>query len=332
MTGISKGESKKRRNGIINRCAGQGMFKALYSSSMSGVIVGVGKTAKEESMGKSINWVRCVVLLAGVLALTSGCAHPLVVKNIDSYRAFGTTPQATEKSIGFVTTASMYSDQVILNGVADSLRRYSRSVVTPYVKGGKSDVDVVANVDLRSSFDGSGINFLIDWPGFLIWTPAWNGYVYKIKHNFSVRLEDGKSDATLDSFNIPVDLDVRHAAMNRTWLAESGWWLLWSVPALIGGIMHTEYDPNVTPLEAREIAAPIGDFVAQEIVRHIPATGSKAVSETKESKAVTEDEGVKADSQRSLDSALRELGKLKEDGLITQDEFDAKKKSLLEKY
>ncbi len=96
--------------------------------------------------------------------------------------------------------------------------------------------------------------------------------------------------------------------------------------------MHTEYDPNVTPLEAREIAAPIGDFVAQEIVRHIPATGSKAVSETKESKAVTEDEGVKADSERSLDSALRELGKLKEDGLITQDEFDAKKKSLLEKY
>lgn len=274
-------------------------------------------------MRKYVQSMSCVIVLAGILTLASGCAHPLVVKNMDAYRVSGTTAQTTKKSIGVVPTSGSYYDQVILNGVADSLRRYSIEVVMPYAKGGERKVDVVANVDLHSQYYGSGINFLIDWPGFLIWMPAWHGYVYSIKHNFSVRLEDGKSDATLDTFNIPVDLNIRHAAMNRTWLAESGWWLLYSVPALIGGIVHTEYDPNVTPLEAKEVAAPLGDYVAQEIIRRIPAGANKVAVEKK----ATTDE-----PKTTLGGSLRELNKLKEDGLITQEEFDAKKKSLLEKY
>jgi len=223
-----------------------------------------------------------------------------------------------------VPTVGSYHEQVILNGVADSLRRYSSEVVMPYVKGGERKVDIVANIELHSQYDGAGINFLIDWPGFLIWTPAWNGYVYRIRHNFGVRLENSKSDTTFDTFNIPVDLDVRHAAMNRTWLAESGWWLLYSVPALIGGIVHTNYDPNVTPLEAKEVAAPLGDYVAQEIIRHIPGVRTKTATEKS---AITTDP-----KTTTLDTALRELNKLKEDGLITQKEFEAKKKSLLKKY
>lgn len=273
-------------------------------------------------MSKSVRLVGFAMVMA-VVALASGCAHPLVIKNIDTYRVSGSTAQATKKSIGLIPAAGGHHDEVILNGVADSLRRYSGEVVMPYAKGSEHKVDVVANVDLHSQYDGSGINFLIDWPGFLIWTPAWNGYVYRIQHNFSVRLVDGTSDATLDTFNIPVDLDVRHAAMNRTWLAESGWWLLWTVPALIGGIVHTEYDPNVTPLEAREVAAPLGDYVAQEIVRRIPSGGTK---QTPKKEASTDE------PKSTLDASLRELKKLKEDGLITQEEFDAKKKSLLEKY
>lgn len=305
-------------------------------------------------MSQSVRSVRCVLMLTGILALASGCSHPLVVKNIDAYRVSGTMAQATKKSIGVVPSSANYNDQVILNGVSDSLRRYASTVVTPYAKGGDNKVDIVANIDLRSQYDGSGINFLIDWPGFLIWTPAWNGYVYSIKHNFSIRLEDGKSDTTLDTFNIPVDLNIRHAAMNRTWLAESGWWLLWSAPALIGGIMHTEYDPNVTPLEAREVAAPLGDFVAQEIVRRIPSGKTKATIEEKApssdleslpatpgvtgetivtaERPPTDEPKTTAEPTSTLATSLRELSKLKDDGLITQEEYDAKKKSLLEKY
>ena len=236
-------------------------------------------------MRKPVRRIGFAIVLVGV-ALGSGCAHPLVIKNIDAYRVSASTAQTTKKSIGFIPAAGRYYDEVILNGVADSLRRHSGEVVTPYTNGSEHRVDVIANVDLHSQYDGSGVNFLIDWPGFLIYTPAWNGYVYHIKHNFSVRLEDGKSDTTIDTFDIPVNLNVRHAAMNRTWLAESGWWLLWSAPALIGGIVHTEYDANVTSLETREVAFPLGDYVAQEIIRRIPSEETKP---TLEKKASTEE-------------------------------------------
>jgi hypothetical protein len=274
-------------------------------------------------MRKYVQSIRGAILLAGFLPLVSGCAHALVATNMNAYRVAGSTAQSTKKSIGVVPFSGSSNDQVILNGVADNLHRYSGDVVVAYAKGGERKVDVVANVDLHSQYDGSGINFLIDWPGFLIWTPAWNGYVYRIKHDFSVRLEDGKTDATIDTFNIPVELDIHHAAINRTWVSEAGGWIFWSVPAFIGGIVHTQYDPRVTPLEARECAAPVGDYVAQEIIRHIPAEPTTATA-VKEAKPV--------ESKTTLGDSLRELNKLKEDGLITQEEFDAKKKSLLEKY
>lgn len=274
-------------------------------------------------MSQSVHLVRCIVVLTGVLALASGCAHPLVVKNLDTYQVSGSMAQATKKSIGVTATCATYNDQLILNGVADNLRRYAGSVVTPYTKGDDQKVDVVANIDLRSQYDGSGVNFLITWPGFLIWTPAWNGYVYHIRHDFDITLRDGESDDTIETFSIPVALSVRHADMNRTALAEVGGWFFWSVPAFIGGFIHIGYDRNVSQLEAKEVAPVLGDFVAQEIVRRIPSDKAKASAE----KETPTDE-----PQTTLDASLRALHKLKEDGLITQDEFDVQKKSLLEKY
>jgi len=222
-------------------------------------------------MSNIIRPVCYAAVLAGVLAFVSGCSHPMVVKNIDSYRVADGMVQPIRKSIGVVIPTSSYDDHLILNGVVDGLRKYSDEVVVPYRKEIDPEVDVIASVDLESQYDGSGVNFLISWPGFLVWAPAWNGYVYNISHDFSVRLEHGTSNDMIDSFDVPVDLDIRHAAMNRTWLAETGGWLLpgMSAVALVGGIVHTGYDKNVTSIEAKEVAAPVGDFVAQEIVRRI---------------------------------------------------------------
>lgn len=191
----------------------------------------------------------------------------MVVKNIDAYRVEERSVSPIRKSIGVVSPTPSIDSQLILNDVVDGLRKYSDDVIMPY----RQEVDVIAAVDLRSQYEGSVANFLISWPGFLVWAPAWNGYVYNIKHDFGVHLEDGRSEGVMDSFDVPVNLDIRHAAMNRTWVAETGGWLLpgLSAVALVGGIIHTGYDKNVTPLAAKEVAAPVGGFVAQEIIRRI---------------------------------------------------------------
>lgn len=287
--------------------------------------------------------IRLTATLGAVMAISSGCAHPLVIKNVDSYRVSDNTSMTTHKSIGVVSTTSSFDDQILLNGVSDSLRRYSSDVISPYVKGGERKVDIIANVGIQSQYDGSGLNFLISWPGFILWTPAWNGYIYNIKHNYSVRLEDGATLSHVDTFNIPIDLDIRHAAMNRTWLAESGWWLFYTIPSFVGGIFHTEYDRNVTPLAAKEAAMPIGNYVAQEIIRRIsslPATpvnnstsrsSSSVSSINNQEKPKNNDATEPKTFSKSIAEYLAKLDDLKQSGVLTEDEYESKRKEFADK-
>jgi len=68
----------------------------------------------------------------------------------------------------------------------------------------------------------------------------------------------------IDSFYIPVVLDIRHAAINRTWTEIS--WFEVSVIAFVGGIVFVQYDDSVTPLTSEKAAPVVGDYIAQEIV------------------------------------------------------------------
>lgn len=209
--------------------------------------------------------------ISSLIIILSGCAHPLVIKNIGEYRVSSSSVIGTDKRIGIKSQYNNDNEQIIIEGIADNMRRYSGKVVYPYTESSAIAVDVIADIELQSKYKGSTANFFITWPGFLIWTPAWNGYVYKIDHNFKIRLEDGSSNSKMGSFSVPVSLDIRHSAMNRTWIAETGGWLLpgYSAVALIGGIFHMEYDNNVTPIAAREISEPVGRYIAQKIVHHI---------------------------------------------------------------
>jgi hypothetical protein len=212
------------------------------------------------------------ILIVACLGLGTGCSHPLTVKNLGKYDVSRATAMTTPKTIGVVADQSNIHDDRIADGIIDNLRRYAREVVAPYHNRSQVDVDVVAKIDIDSEYLGSGQNFWIDFPGFLVWYPAMNGYVYTINHDFNIRLEDGATQGELKSFTVPVNLDIRHAAMNRTWLAESGWWAPgWGITAALGGLIHMDYDRNVTPLAAEKVAQPIGDYVAQEIVKRICA-------------------------------------------------------------
>jgi len=68
------------------------------------------------------------------------------------------------------------------------------------------------------------LNFLINWPGFLIFMPAINGYIYEANYDVEVTLTEAAGDSKIDTWSIPIRLNLRHAAMNRTW-TEVGWFM-----------------------------------------------------------------------------------------------------------
>jgi len=205
-----------------------------------------------------------------VAALLSSCVHQLEVLNLDQYPAPGHIESPRAKSIGVLEGAVDPSAKALVDGVAAGLARSGAQVQNPYRPGSDKPADLIARIGIKAEYDGSGTNFWINFPGFLIWAPAWNGYVYKADFAVHVDLLKG-SDATtvVDTLDFPVNLDIRHAEMDRTWTEVS--WLEVGVIALVGGIVFMRYDTDVTPLLMKEIERPIGEFIAGKILTKLPA-------------------------------------------------------------
>lgn len=214
-----------------------------------------------------IRFVGLSMALVGALLLGSGCAHTLEVKNMRSYENVQTHPLQKPLTIGVMGSTDDVGSHQLLKGVETSLGRYSTTVVLPSAAENARKVDVVANIKIQSEYKGSGWNFLINFPGFLIFTPAWNGYVYKANYNVEVALAKGIDGNKLESWSLPINLDLRQAEIDRTWTEVS--WLEVGVIAFVGGIVFTGYDTDVSPILGEKIENPIGDYLAQDIVNHI---------------------------------------------------------------
>jgi len=194
------------------------------------------------------------------------------IKNLNNYRSASMQPSAKPVSIGIAspgTESDIYSQRLV-KGVGTALARYTSEVVLPYSLQSAKKVDVIAQIGVKPEYKSSGWNFLINWPGFLIFMPAWNGYVYKVNYNVDILLTDGPKNSRIDSFSIPVHLNIRHADMDRTW-TEVGWLEFGIIPLFGGIIFATTYDPDVSPLTLDKIESPVGDYIAQEIISRVNA-------------------------------------------------------------
>lgn len=268
-------------------------------------------------MARIINRVRGILLLIG-LALASGCTHALVVKNLDSYQVLAANTLSKPQTIRIIPQGQ--AEQELINGIGEQLRKAKAKVIMSYA-GSAKIIDVVAKVHVKSNFEGSNWNFLINFPGYLIFTPAWHGYEYKVTHTVHVQLCRGLDDEHIDEFTIPVVLDVRHADADRTW-TELSWFEIGAI-AFVGGIVFIDYDDDVTPLLADKIGRPVGSYLAQEIVNRI--------NQYEESSKVVQAPGAARpiNAAASLAERLRELKKLNDDGTISDEEYKRKRQEII---
>jgi len=212
--------------------------------------------------------------MAGATTLLGGCAHSLDIKNLDAYRAHGLAQLDRPLTIGIQSDSDDTERCRLLDGVAAALGRSSAQVVMPYGPNSQKPVDVIAAIDIQTRHEGSGWNFLINWPGFLIWTPAWNGYIYEVNYTVNGTLIDAATKKPIDQFQLPIALDIRHADTHRTWTEIS--WLEVSAIAFVGGLLFMDYDEAVTPLVSDRVETPLGKHIAHEVVNRINASGQFA--------------------------------------------------------
>lgn len=255
-----------------------------------------------------------------LVATTVGCTHQLKIKNLNAYRNTSIQSLETPVRVGIRSTCSDVNDQQLVYGISSSLAKYNAQV-TSAVKSDNSNVDVISTISIASDYEGSGWNFLVNFPGFLVWAPAWHGYNYQVSHNINVNLTDAKTGKSINTISVPVVLNIRHADFDRTWTEIS--WLEFGVIAFVGGIVFISYDDDVTPLVQQKAGPVIADLIAQRIASSL--TSYKPVAGEKPTIVLPAAAG-----NSEVDAKLEKLNSLKEKGLLTEDEYQIKRKAVLD--
>jgi hypothetical protein len=197
-----------------------------------------------------------------MLPAVFGCTHPLTVDNFPSAAAVASTTTPRLFVVGLVNqTGAALSDEYIA-AVATALPEQPvvSQVVYPYVKG--SAADVVAYLEVNPEYKGAGSNFWVNFPGFLVWAPAWNGYKYYANPHTQVRLTSA-TGAPLGETSWDYEYQFHQADMGRTWTEIS--WLEAGIIALVGGAVFTRYDQDQSAPFAQAVSQNYGRMVASTI-------------------------------------------------------------------
>jgi len=138
-------------------------------------------------------------------------------------------------------------------------------VAYPYLPG--HTVDVIAYIDVTPKYRGVGTNFFVDWPGFLIFTPAWHGYSYHADLQTRVELVSANTKQPIGNFDWHHDYEFRQADIGRSWV-EVGWLEYGAIP-LIGGFFAMQYDTDQTDPFIQMVGNSFGNQISTRISQNL---------------------------------------------------------------
>jgi hypothetical protein len=190
-----------------------------------------------------MNLHRILSLCASSLILF-GCSHALEIKNLSSYAAPLRMAQTDpEPIVGVRPWHGDEDDLFYYNAIVSGLAQNPgvAQVQTDFVQArpNAKNPDIVLDIKPKVEYRSSGWNFLINWPGFIIFTPGWHGYEYHADIVTDVEIQDVQGHP-LSTTHVPMSYDIREAEIDRT-IFTGLTWLEWSVLAFGGGI----YNANV---------------------------------------------------------------------------------------
>ena len=223
-------------------------------------------------------------IAVGAFCLASlGCSHELQIKNLNTYNTplhLGTVESTP--AIAIVPFAGTEDDLFFFNDIVERLSQDPGigDVRTDYIarlaRRGGFEPDLIVDVKTKVDYRSSGWNFLINWPGFLIFTPAWNGYVYHADVRTTFVFLDANGSA-LDQLDVPMSFSIRHADMDRT-IFTGLTWLEVSLLAFGGGIYNANsFDRDVIPPFHTQVKDTYANYVlaqAQQRVRSLVTSGA----------------------------------------------------------
>ncbi len=202
-----------------------------------------------------------IALLLFFVLLATGCSHQLRVKNHGAYTASMPYLQNNLK-IGIIDDGTI-DDRLMDNIVLEMSLLGKIEVEYPYAPDDNNPVDYIMEIGITKKPAGSWTNFLISFPGYIIWTPAWHGYNYSLEIVTDIKLIDFETKKTKFTKTIPTKYKCTHSEFDRTWI-ELGWFEYGVLPFL-GGFYFMQYDEDITDEFISEFRTSYSRYIARRV-------------------------------------------------------------------
>lgn len=221
--------------------------------------------------------MKIAVLVLALLSPLAACGHALEVVNLHSYETLDTV--GPPKRVAILTTdlggdlAAYYrhaAEAIVAHPSVSAAR-------TNWVTGDTDPTftpDLVVSITPTACYSGSGWNYLVTFPGFVIFAHAWNGFYYYADISTTVDIYSKAGGDVLRSLSIPTPFDIRHCDKGRGFWVISGWWMPgMGATSLLDGFYNISYDTDVSS-ELPGVAGPVyGRYVAEKVMADALANG-----------------------------------------------------------
>ena len=219
---------------------------------------------------------RAIALALG-LGLATGCTHALQVQNLADYQEpIRLKRPLHPPRIAIQPYTGPNEAFFFFNALVQSLGTNTAvdEVQTDYVVA-KDDSflpDLVLSIDHRLKYRSSGWNFFVDWPGYIVFMPAWIGYGYRADIETRVAIHDAQG-ALVAEESIPVAYRMRHADMDRTVWAGLGWFpATYGIAAVGGGVYAAlNFDEDVIGGFQASTRENYSSYVANRLLERVAA-------------------------------------------------------------
>lgn len=283
---------------------------------------------------------RYLVGMIAMLAFACGCSHNLKIFNLEKLPSRTCDFSQRGLRLKLIDGTMTEESDLLASEVARALATQADYNVQ-YNLRHATEYDAAVQISLKSDYSGSGANFLVSWPGFIFFTPAWLGYKYHARYEIAIDMSKVAGQPLTRVKTIPLHLEIRHSEFDRTWGAECGWTIVLFMAPIINGVYCISYDTDIT--EAIHAAAfpKIAASVATEIVNCL-AGGEREASVARPpasawrrtatvapiSKEMSPAAAHRTNTSVSKADALAELKRRYELGLCTEEEFNRDKERL----
>lgn len=216
-------------------------------------------TRAERFAGLIVGWALVVA--------SAACTHDMRIVEADERFAPGRLNRSVRVAIE--AAAAEHDERMLVDFVQDALTRHS-SVERVAVNGQAPPdflPDFVVRVQPVTEYDASGLNYLITFPGFIVFTHAWNGFHYSADIDTAVVVTTPAGDE-LGRAQIPSSYALRHTSFTRGAVTSSGWYTPFSGGInLIIGFFMINYDEKATDPFLEDVRDRYGRMVADEVIR-----------------------------------------------------------------